>query len=165
MARDGARGEQESSELYGHGRGRYAVDAGLSPLSRELEHDFGIANEAEFIAGEAFDGTRVFLEAADLALELLDAGREVRIFRADLSHFLLQAAQARESLGGHDKNRCAYACDGENDEGEDAFDEEREPRHGRHSATKGGQKPSMDQRSGNWARSGKEGCSTEPGFG
>jgi len=64
----------------------------------ELEHDFVVTHESEFIAGDPFDCSRVVLESFDFRAQLSDAFGYLGILLLDLPHFCLQGTQAWEAL-------------------------------------------------------------------
>jgi hypothetical protein len=114
----------------------------LSPLRRELEHHFGITDQAELVAREAFGGLGILLQVPHLEVELrVDTG-ELGIFGTNLGNFRLQAPQAGQALGGEHESRCTYGGHNEDGHRQDAFDDEMQPRHEFHSAMKTGKKPS-----------------------
>lgn len=114
----------------------------MSPLRRELEHDFRIANQAEFVAGEAFGCAGVLLQVLHFEVKLRVGAGEFRIFSANLRNFRLQAPQTGQALGGEHESRCTHGGHYENGQRKDAFDDEMQPQHGFHSAMKMGKKPS-----------------------
>lgn len=113
----------------------------MSRLRGKLEDGLGVANEAEFVSGDAFDGLGVFLEPLHLALELADAFGQAGIFSVDLAQLGLKAAEARQSIGCEHEHGGTDAGDDEDKSGQDAFKEEREPGHGPQVATKSGRDP------------------------
>lgn len=120
-----------ASQLDGHGADDTPEPGALSPLSRELEDYFGIANEAELVTGESFDGPGVFLEALDAQLQLSDRARQLGVFASNLGDFPLEGAQAGQAFGGKHHDGRTDRCDSEDGERQDAFDDERQARHGR----------------------------------
>ena len=113
----------------------------MSRLRRELEDDLGVADEPELIAADAFDGLGVFLELLDLVLEQVDLLGQLGVFAAHLAELGLESAQAWQAVGGEHERRGSDGRDGEDEDGQAAFEEQREPGHECEGATKSSADP------------------------
>lgn len=89
----------------------------------ELKDDFGLADEAQVIAGDAFDGGWVIAEAGDFAAEGFDfPAEDGRIF-FDFGELAFEPAESWETFRREDEDGDADEGDGENEEGQKSFDD------------------------------------------
>ncbi len=101
----------------------------LSRLRGELEHDFGVSNEAELVAGDAFDGFRISFQVFNLEPELSNIFREFGVFCLDSIHLGFEGSQPRQSLWG--QHQC-WGTDGgyhEDQQRKDPLEEDGQLRH------------------------------------
>jgi hypothetical protein len=101
----------------------------MSPLSSELEDNFGVSDQAQFIAGESLDGFGVFLEVADFELQLVGGLEQFRIFGTNLIQLSFQRSQSWEPFRRKHEHRGAYGRQRQNRQRKNAFDNKSEPGH------------------------------------